>query len=84
MNSDTTATWTPLTLETITPLAQVYGAGVHGDAADGSIDVEFHDVMRAVQFAKAAVEDFGWAVDLRAGDVVSSLWSETVVLTVRP
>ena len=78
-----TTQWTELTIKSITSSVQEFGGIVHGNDSTGAIDVEFPNVLRAVQFAYAVEADFGWTADLRNGYALDSIHSEPVVLTVR-
>ena len=75
----------PPTLDNVAAaLKQSEAAGiVHGDTANGEIDIEFKTVLDAVEFANA-VRVHGWHLELRHDlSPVISFWA-SVVVTIDP
>lgn len=56
-----------------------YGGLIHGDDAEGCIDIEFRSVLNAVRFGEALTAK--WIVDFR--DPVTCMWGGATV-TVKP
>lgn len=69
-------------LDLITEYAKSRLGKVHGDDANGDVDIEFPTMRLALAFVTDIQVAYGWSVDIRKGDSVNSLY-DVIVLTVR-